>query len=296
MRNVPFLRLAVVLLLGGVLWVAHAHGQQQLGQEPAKLNVVKLQDDLYVIHNDFVPGNSTALITDEGVVLVDDKFAVDHDNIVAALRKVTGKPIRYVINTHHHADHSGGNVKMQQMNVQVIASEQARENMASGPRDGLFIDTQPGFPNVTFDDHLHLQLGGKRVDLYHFGRAHTNGDVVVYFPAARTLAAGDIFVFGDATPQLIDYAGGGSAKEWTKTLDSALQLEFETVIPGHGNVTTKQEMRKFRDSTLALRNRVHEMVMQKKSRAEIATMLQRDFHWIQILLDRGLDGLIGELQ
>jgi glyoxylase-like metal-dependent hydrolase (beta-lactamase superfamily II) len=277
------------------MWVAYAHGQE-LGKDPAKLNVVKIQDDLYVIHNDFVPGNSTALITDEGVVLVDDKFAVDHDNIVAELKKVTGKPIRYVINTHHHADHSGGNVKMQQMNVQVIASEQARENMLTGPRDGLFIDTQPGFPNVTFDDHLYLHLGGKRVDLYHFGRAHTNGDVVVYFPAARTLAAGDIFVFGDATPQLIDYAGGGSAKEWTKTLDSALQLDFETAIPGHGNVTTKQEMRKFRDSTLELRNRVHEMVVQKKSRTEIATMLQRDFHWIQILLDRGLDGLMGELQ
>jgi glyoxylase-like metal-dependent hydrolase (beta-lactamase superfamily II) len=87
-----------------------------------------------------------------------------------------------------------------------------------------------------------------------------------------------------------------SPKEWTKTLDSALQLDFETVIPGHGNVTTKQEMRKFRDGTLVLRNRVHEMVVQKKSRTEIARMLQSDFHWIQVLLDRGLDGLIGELQ
>jgi len=118
----------------------------------------------------------------------------------------------------------------------------------------------------------------------------------VYFPAERTLASGDIFVFGDATPQLIDYAGGGSAKEWTTTLDSALQLDFDTVVPGHGNVTTRQEMRKFRDSTLALRNRVHEMVVQKKTRGEIATMLQTDYHWIPVLLERSLDGLIGELQ
>jgi glyoxylase-like metal-dependent hydrolase (beta-lactamase superfamily II) len=185
---------------------------------------------------------------------------------------------------------------MKQMNVQVIASEQARENMEAGPRDGLFIDTQPGLPNVTFQDHLYIHLGGKRVELYYFGRAHTNGDVVVYFPAARTLAAGDIFVFGDATPQLIDYAGGGSAKDWTKTLDSALQLDFDSVVPGHGDITTKLEMRKFRASTLELRNRVHEMVVQKKTRDEIARMLQSDFHWIQLLLDRSLDGLIGELQ
>ena len=196
------------------MWVAYAHGQQ-LGQVAAKQQLIKINDDLYVIHNDFVPGNTTALITDEGVVLVDDKFAVDHDSILAELKKVTSKPIRYVINTHHHADHSGGNVKMQQMNVKVVSSEQARENIAGSPRDGLFIDTQPGFPNVTFENHMQIHLGGRRLELYYFGRAHTSGDIVVYFPAARTLASGDIFVFGDATPQLIDYAGGGSAKEWT---------------------------------------------------------------------------------
>jgi cyclase len=295
MKPASFFRVAGAMALCGVMWVAWVHGQQ-LGQQPAKLSLVKIKSDLYAIHNDFVPGNSTALITDDGVVLVDDKFAVDHDNIMAQLKKVTGKPIVYVINTHHHADHSGGNVRMQQTKVQVIASEQARQNMTGTPRDGLFIDMQPGIPNVTFENHLSVHLGGKRVELYHFGRAHTNGDVVVYFPADRTLASGDIFTFGDETPQLIDYAGGGSAKEWTTTLDSALQLDFDTVVPGHGIVTTKQEMRKFRDNTLALRNRVHAMVVQKKTRGEIAKMLQSDYHWVQLLLDRSLDGMIGELQ
>jgi glyoxylase-like metal-dependent hydrolase (beta-lactamase superfamily II) len=295
MNNVPFLRVAVGLLLCGAMCGAFVHAQQ-LGQVAAKQDLIKIKDDLYVIHNDFVPGNTTAFITDEGVVIVDDKFAVDHDNIVMELKKVTAKPIRYVINTHHHADHAGGNLKMQQMNVQVVSSEQARENMGGGPRDGLFIDAQPGFPNVTFENHLQIHLGGKRVELFYFGRAHTNGDIVVYFPAARTLASGDIFTFGDETPQLIDYAGGGSAKEWTTTLDSALRLEFDTVVPGHGKITTKPEMRRFRDSTLALRNRVHEMIVQKKTRDDIARMLQSDYHWIQVLLDRGLDGLIGELQ
>jgi glyoxylase-like metal-dependent hydrolase (beta-lactamase superfamily II) len=145
-----------------------------------------------------------------------------------------------------------------------------------------------------------MQLGGKRVELYHFGRAHTNGDVVVYFPAARTLAAGDIFVSDPTTPQLIDYAGGGSAKEWTTTLESALQLDFDTVVPGHGKVTTKQEMRNFRDSTIVLRNRVHAMIVQKKTRDEIAKMLQSDFHWVglagQVLMAQSFDGLLGELQ
>ena len=120
--------------------------------------------------------------------------------------------------------------------------------------------------------------------------------VVVYFPADRTLAAGDMFTFGDATPQLIDYAGGGSGKEWPKTLDSVLQLDFDTVVPGHGVVTNKGEMAKFRDITTAVRNRIHEMVAQKKTRDEIAKTMQAEFHWGQLNLDRGLDGAIAEMR
>jgi cyclase len=293
MKHTSLLRIAVALLLWGGVWVAYT--QQQ--RPPSVFKTNKIANDLYEIENvGSLAGNVTVLVSDEGLVVVDDKFAPDHDGIMAQIKTFTDKPIKYIVNTHHHADHSGGNLKMQLMNVQVVASQQARENMAGSPRDGLFIDTQPGFPNVTFEDHLYIHLGGKRVELYHYGRAHTNGDVVVYFPAARTLASGDIFVFGDETQQLIDYAGGGSAKEWTKTLDSALQLDFDTVVPGHGNITTKQEMRKFRDSTLDLRNRVHEMVVQKKTRDQIARMLQNEFHWAQLVLDRSLDGLIGELQ
>jgi glyoxylase-like metal-dependent hydrolase (beta-lactamase superfamily II) len=119
---------------------------------------------------------------------------------------------------------------------------------------------------------------------------------VALFPAHRVLAAGDMFTFGDSTPQLIDYAGGGSAKEWTKTLDSVLQLDFDTVVPGHGAVTTKQELRKFRDSTVALRTRIHDMLVQKRPRADIAKMLQTEFHWADLHLNVSLDGALAELR
>ena len=124
---------------------------------------------------------------------------------------------------------------MQGAGAVAVASENARQHMADA--------RQPGAPTVTFDRQAFLTLGGKRVELYYFGRAHTNGDIVALFPAQRALAAGDMFTFGDATPQLIDYAGGGSAKEWTKTLDGVLGLDFDAVVPGHGNVTTKAELR-----------------------------------------------------
>ena len=285
MRKSSIIRFSVAALLAGGLWLAHT---QQGSPPPSKLDLVKIKDDLYVIHNEAVPGNSTALITDEGVILVDDKFDSDYDGILAQLKKVTSKPVEYVINTHHHPDHSGSNAKMQQMKVQIVASEHARENM---------VDSKlPGLPNVVFDHRAHVYLGGKNVELYYFGRSHTNGDIVVLFPAQRVLAAGDMFTFGPGLAELIDYAGGGSGKEWTSTLDSALMLPFDTVVPGHGNVTTRAEMVKFRQSTVTLRNRVHEMVVQKKSRDDVAAMLKKDFQFAQLHLDRSLDGLMAEMR
>ena len=280
-------RLALVTVLTVALLGAYVHGRQ-FGAQPAKLDIVKVKDDLFVIHNEFVPGNSTALVTNDGVVLVDDKFEVDADNILAMLKKVTNQPVKYVINTHHHGDHSGSNAKMQATGAVVVASEAARQNMVDG--------RQPGVPTVSFVEQAYITLGGKRVELYHFGRAHTNGDVVVYFPAHRTLAAGDMFTFGDATPQLIDYAGGGSAKEWPRTLDDVLTLDFDSVVPGHGSVTTKAELRKFRDSTQTLRNRAREMITQKRSRDDIRKMLMTEFHWADLHLNRGFEGLLAELQ
>jgi len=280
-------RLRLAIVLGIALAGAYVYGQQQ--PSPSKLDTIKVKDGLYVIHNDFVPGNTTALVTTEGVVLVDDKFEVDHDNILAELKKVTSQPVKYVINTHHHFDHSGGNAKLQAMGgVQIIAAETAWQNMVDG--------NLPGKPSVTFDRQAHLHLGGKNVDIYHFGRSHTNGDSVVLFPSERVLAAGDMFTYGDATPQLIDYAGGGSAKEWTPTLDSVLALDFDAVVPGHGDVTTKAEMRKFRDSTVRLRTRVHDMLTQKKSKDDIAKMLQSEFHFAELHMMFSLDGLMSELR
>jgi glyoxylase-like metal-dependent hydrolase (beta-lactamase superfamily II) len=265
-----------------------AYVNAQFGDKPAKLDTIKIKDDLFVIHNDFVPGNTTVLVTNEGVVLVDDKFEIDHENIMAQLKKITNQPVKYVINTHYHGDHSGGNPKLQALGAQVITSQQAREKMAE--------IKQPGMANVTLDNRLRLFIGGKRIEMYRFGRAHTDGDIVVLFPDHRVLAAGDMFTFGDATPQLIDYAGGGSARDWTGTLDGALKLEFDQVVPGHGLVTTKQEMRKFRDSTLTLRTKVHDMIAGKKTKADIEKMLRTDFKFADLHIQRSLDGLMLELQ
>jgi glyoxylase-like metal-dependent hydrolase (beta-lactamase superfamily II) len=275
-------------LLAGLLLAlvgAHLHAQG-FGTSPAQLALVKLADDLFVIHNEFVPGNTTVLITAEGLVLVDDKYEVDHAGLMTHLRRLSKAPIRYIINTHHHADHSGGNARLQQLGARVVSSERARARMVSGG--------QPGAPELTFDTRLHLRLGGKAVDLHYVGRGHTDGDIVALFPQHRVLAAGDLFAYGDRTPELIDYAGGGSAREWTATLDRALTLPFDRVVPGHGVVTTRGEMQKFRDSTAALYTRVRTLVTQKQSRAAIEKMLRTEFRWADLHVQAGLDGVIAE--
>jgi glyoxylase-like metal-dependent hydrolase (beta-lactamase superfamily II) len=279
-------RVSLVAVLSFALLGAYAYAQ--FGSEASKLDLIKVRDDLFVIHNDFVPGNTTALVTSQGVVLVDDKFEIDHENILAQLKKVTSQPVRYVINTHYHGDHSGGNAKLQALGAQVVTSEAAREKM---------VETKmPGLPNITLENRLRLFVGGKRIEVHYFGRSHTNGDVVVLFPDHRVIAMGDMFTVGDSTPQLVDYAGGGSAAEWTRTVDGALGLQFDTAVPGHGPVATRAELQTFRESTVTLRTRVKGMLAKQATRAEIEKMLRSEFHFADLHVQFSLDGLMAELR
>jgi len=278
-ENRVFLAASVALLC-----VSAAHGQPPTSQ----LDRVDVADGLYVIHNVAAPGNVTVLVTNEGVLLVDDKFERDFEGIMRIVRSITDQPVRYVVNTHHHGDHTGSNAMFASTGAEIVASERARTKMVEA---GM-----PGLPVFTMEDRARMHVGGKVVDLMYLGRGHTDGDIVIYLPQYRVLVAGDLFTYGSATPQLIDYAGGGSAKDWTDTLDKILQLDFDTVIPGHGDVTNKAEMRKFRDSTLALRTRAQELIRGGSSREQLEAALRREFGWQELHLTRGLDGLFGELR
>jgi glyoxylase-like metal-dependent hydrolase (beta-lactamase superfamily II) len=273
-----------VAVLGISATAAHA----QFGSEPAKLELIEVQDDLYVIHNAYVPGNTTALVTNEGVILVDDKFEIDVDNIVALLKTVTNQPIKYVINTHYHGDHSGGNAKLQSGGTLAVASAQARSRMVAA--------NQPGQPDITIEPRGSIHLGGKSAEIYWFGRAHTDGDIVVLFPQNRALAAGDMFTVGEGTPQLIDYEGGGSAKEWTATVAKVLELDFDTVVPGHGGVVKKADLQAFRASTQRLTELVTQAVRAGRSKADIEALMRMEFGWQDFHVDRALDGLIAEMR
>jgi len=283
-RTVPIRTFAVVVALGGA-WFTYTQNP------PAPpIGIQKLKDDLYVIGvtKGVGAGNVAVYVTDEGVILVDDMFDRNHDEILEKLRSVTDKPIKYVLNTHQHDDHSGGNAKMLAMNAEVISHRSARANMA--------ILKQPGLAHVTFAEEMSVYLGGKEVRAQHYGRGHTGGDAVMYFPAAKIIHTGDLFLTFPPQP-FIDYGNGGSALEWTKTLDGVLKIDFDVAIPGHGPISDRAGILKFRNEFQAMRDRIQGMVRAGASKEEISKVLVGDYHWgAGGLAIQQVDAMITELK
>jgi len=233
--NKSLVRLGGIALGLAGLWLVWSQ------QQRPPLTMEKVTDSLYVIIGN--GGNVAAMPTAEGVLLVDDKFAADASEIVAKVKTISDKPIRYILNTHQHPDHTGGNEPMMAGGAEIIIQKNARANMVAGK--------MPGLPRITFNDESQLFLGGKEVDAKYVGRGHTNGDAVIYFPSERVLHTGDLFVNGGAP--FIDYTANGSIVEWDKSLENALKFDFDTVIPGHGPVAKRADLIKWRETLAALR-------------------------------------------
>jgi glyoxylase-like metal-dependent hydrolase (beta-lactamase superfamily II) len=268
-------------------WIAYTQNQSQ---QPPQLTISKVKDDLYNIEGD--GGNVAVLVTSEGVILVDDKFDRDHDAIVSNIKSVTNQPVKYVLSTHHHADHSGGNAKFLPT-AEVISTANARTNILEHKQANAPPDVAPA--RVVFTQETAVFLGGKEARARHLGRGHTNGDAIIYFPALRTIHTGDLM---SGTSPLIDYPGGGSVVEWTKTLDAAMQLDFDTVIPGHGKVTNKAGLRAYRDNVEKLRNRVSGLIHEGKSQDEVGKVVMAEYGWApgSLNMQWSLPGMMRELK
>ncbi|HEY4362314.1 MAG TPA: MBL fold metallo-hydrolase [Bryobacteraceae bacterium] len=257
----------------------------------APMVVNKISGDLYELELSG-NGNVALYLTGEGVIVVDDKFEQNHDEIMANIKKLTDKPVKYVLNTHHHGDHTGGNAKMLALGgVQILIQKNARANMVQGK--------QPGLPQITYTDQAQVFLGGKEVDAFYNGKGHTNGDVAIYFPALRVVHTGDLFTTdgkGSVAP-ILDYNGGASAAEWTKTLDGILKLDFDTVIPGHGSLAKRADLMAYRAGFEKMVSQVRDLSRQGKAKDDISKMLQTNFGWGATGMGmNSLDRMIAELK
>jgi cyclase len=215
----------------GALAMATAPVTARQEQKVAKIEKVK--DNLYVIIGG--GGNTAAFITANGVVVVDTKLAGWGQAILDQIKTVTPKPVTMIINTHTHGDHVGSNAEFP-ATVDVVAHENTKANMEKMP--AFQSDSAKQFlPKKTYKDKLTLGAGNDRIDLYYFGRGHTNGDSFVVFPALRTVHTGDMFATKGAP--FMDASNGGSGLEYPKTLAAAAKgiHDVDVVIPGHSEVT-----------------------------------------------------------
>jgi cyclase len=258
------------MVLGGLLAVgALAMLAAQPADQPKVAEIQKVRDNLYVIVGG--GGNTAAFLTEQGVVLVDTKLAGWGPAILDKLRTVTDKPVTMIINTHTHADHVGSNEAFAPT-VEIVAHENTRKNMEKMP---AFQGEKAQFlPKRTYKDRLSLLGGRDRVDLYYFGRGHTDGDTIIVFPMLRAAHTGDLFARRGAP--LIDMTNGGSGVEYPATLEKAVVSikNVDTVIPGHSAVTDWQAFQEYAQFNRAFLTAVERAFKAGRSVEEAAASLE----------------------
>jgi len=247
-------RIVLGLILGvGSLTLGVAASQQQ---GPGVVEIDEVRENLFVLRGG--GGNTAVFVQGNGVTVVDTKNPGWGQPILDAIRKLTDKPVTLIINTHTHGDHVSGNVEFPET-VQIVAHENTRANMdrmvsppgfpqSATPGPTIFEGHKGrGLPGRTFTDRLTLGSGADQVDLYYFGRAHTNGDAMVVFPSLRVMHMGDVFP-GKQIP-IMDSNNGGSAVAYADTLRKTHDgvPNTETIITGHGPLMTRKDLLEYSD-------------------------------------------------
>jgi len=265
------LSIAVALLVAATLAQAQAGGGGGGRGAPQPQALQQVKPGLYMVTG--AGGNSTFRVTSEGVILVDGKLPGDanYNGLMALIKGVTDQPVKYLIVTHHHADHTGNNQKFLDAGVQIVAHENLNKNLITYEQN-----PKPASASVTYPGAEYtIKLGGVTVELHHFGRAHTSGDTVVYFPDLKVACLSDTVTTGKTGP-LIDYAGGGSATDWTNVLAGILKLDFDAAIPGNGDVMTRADVQAYKTRFDIVIDRARELVRQGVPQDQLLAKIKTD--------------------
>lgn len=236
------------LLVGLCLIASVSFAQKDFSK--VQIKVHKVAGSVYMLEGE--GGNIGVSVGDDGIVVVDDQFAPLAEKISAALKGITDKPVRFVINTHYHGDHTGGNAIFQQ-SAPVIAQDNVRKRLQQGGKGGngggLSFAVEPSEPKalpiITFDHDVTVHLNGEDIRALHFPSGHTDGDSVIFFPRSNVVHMGDDFVtYGFP---FVDIDAGGSVRGMIEALEKIIpQLPPDVkIIPGHGPISNLDDMRKY---------------------------------------------------
>jgi cyclase len=266
--------LAASLVTSGLLAQAPPGGGRGGGKGAPKAGATVekirlLKPNLYMITGG--GANTLVRITPEGLILVDTKNPGDdnYSRVMEEIKSVSDLPVKYVLNTHHHPDHVGTNQKFIDAVATVIALEALKTNMGTDARTKVI----PGRPTQTFAKDYVLKFGGAEVDAHFYGRGHTGDDTMVYFPDLKVVMVSD--QMSDTTP-IVDFANGGSAVEFTRSLDGVLKLDFDMAIPGRGEPKTRADVQAFRDRFAMVISRASDAIKAGATRDTLAMQVKTD--------------------
>jgi glyoxylase-like metal-dependent hydrolase (beta-lactamase superfamily II) len=251
----------------------------------------------------FTGGNLGLSVGDDGVVLIDDGVVPLASKMLAAVTDITGRPVDFVVNTHVHGDHIGGNAALHEAGATIVGHENVRRRLLDDDtqsEDGSAPAPESMMPEITFSQSMTLHLNGHEAFVFHVERAHTDGDAVIYFRAADVFHAGDI-LFNGLFP-FIDLESGGSVAGYLEAQDDILSLAGpdSRIIPGHGPLAGKADLQAARDMLADASNRVQALIDAGRSEQEIVAENPlepyEDWNWDFITTERMTRTLVRDLQ
>jgi len=265
---------AAIAVAFGTLIMSGAYAQQAPDFSKVEIKTTDLGNKTYMLEGQ--GGNITVAVGDDGVIMVDTQFAPLHDKIKAAVAKVSPQPIRYVINTHYHGDHTGGDEAFQKDGAVVVAHTNINKRLATPVANALTGVTAPpatgdALPKQTYTGtSTSVTVKGRTAQVTYQPNAHTDGDSAVYFADANVLATGDIVSVGGRYPN-IDVAVGGNIKGMIAVVDNYLKLANDNtkIVPGHGALMTKAQMAQYRTLLVTARDRVAKLISEGKSEDDV---------------------------
>jgi glyoxylase-like metal-dependent hydrolase (beta-lactamase superfamily II) len=261
------------MMLGvGLIVAAAAAGRAQVNYDTVQVRSMPVARGIFMITG--VGGNIGLSVGPDAAFLVDDQYAPLSDKLLAAVRALTPQPVRFVVNTHWHGDHTGGNENLANAGVVIVAHDNVRIRMSREQFIAALNTRSPAappraLPVVTFTEGVTFHLNGEEIHVVHVGPAHTDGDAIIHFTGANVLHLGDVF-FNGRYP-LVDLSTGGSFEGLVSAVTTALRFTNDStrIIPGHGPLATRADLVKYRDMLVTIRDRVAELIRQGRSRDEV---------------------------
>ena len=259
--------------LSTLLALACAPASAQQDFSKVEIQAQKLSDSLYMLAG--AGGNMALLTGPDATFLVDDQFAPLAPKIQAAIARITPRPVQFVLNTHYHFDHTGGNEAFGGAGAIIVAHDNVRRRMSSEQIISFIGARQPAsakaaLPVVTVPGELRLHLNGEEIHAFHVPLAHTDGDLIVHFVRGNVVHMGDVFFHG--MYPFIDAASHGSADGVIAAADRVLALSNENtrIIPGHGPLASKVDLKAYRDMLATVTQRIRALRSAGRSDAEVA--------------------------